>query len=124
LKDEEGVTLAEFEGRFTNDTSFSYAGVDDDGSRVSVTTGLAGEERRLAVELFQSAFKGTDVIERKPRVEGIVMIAGSASDSMYTVVARGGGAMRSCLVLCDKRNPPVSAAASHKSNDGRRLGCL
>lgn len=83
LKDEEGVAFAELEGRFTNDASFSYAGVDEDGNGVSVTTGLAGDESRLAVELLQSEFKGTDVLERKPRVEGIVMIVGSASNSMY-----------------------------------------
>lgn len=84
VKDDGGVAFAECEGRLmTNEASLVYAGVDEEGNGVSVTTGNAGDECRLAEEPFHSAFRCIDPFARIPRVEGSAMMAGSASDSMY-----------------------------------------
>lgn len=69
-----------------------------------------------------------DAADRRPRVEGKVMVSRSALLATYWVIARGGGATRRARPTGSSRSwaggATVLAATSPRSKDGRRRLCL
>lgn len=113
VNEEEGVAEPEDGGRVTNEASILYAGVAG-SSCLSVSFGgnksevIDAAERRLDVDEDAKSDEGRksgvgwrEGEDRRPIVDGSRIESASCVDSIYWVIARGGGEIRLARCCCE-----------------------